>query len=775
MMRSMIHILAKRISIAMIFTMLVFQIQAQSNHTGLPNMKLDQLSDQQILQIWQKSKNSGASESEGLSQLVNMGMDPSEINGFKKRLLKIQSITKINNTGAKNIIKDSAIFMQDSTWVDEIPRFKKRTRYYGYEYFSNPTPILQPDLRVATPQNYILGPGDELSISIYGANVKEMDAVVSPEGTVLLEYKGFVSVTGLTIEDATKKFKSKLATIYPSLNNGGSKLTVTLSKIRSIRVTVIGEAEFPGDYVINAQAGFFNVLYLSNGPTINGSLRKIDLIRNNKVIDSVDFYSFLQKGMLEKNIRLQDQDVIRFRPYQKKLILSGEVRRVGIYELLEKETLADGLQYAGGLTPSAVKDLSKMVQNDIRSLTVKDVAIADFGYTIPHNGDSVFIDKILPVFTNRVVLEGAVYRPGNYELSPQLSVASLIKKADGLREGAFANRAYIKRNRPNLEPTLISFNIKNVLAGTEPDIVLMKDDSVFIAKTDALQNNATISVGGSVKNPGIYAYRRGMQIEDLILLANGFNSDAANHKVELSRLTKNKSDTLANQLLVVTQVDIDSSLLNIKGDHFLEPYDYIYVPQLLNYRNLGSVLLTGEVLYAGAYALEKRNETVQEIISRAGGITPFASMSDVQVYRSGLRVATDFLSKENNKTQKFLLQPGDSIHIPRNETFVEVKGAVFNPQILDFDSNSFLYYISSSGGVTDKGNLKKAYVQYSNGINRKIKHFLFFRNYPKIYPGTKIIVPEQTEGVKKGLNVIEISAITGTLTALVSLISILHL
>lgn len=775
MMRSMIHILAKRISIAMIFTMLVFQIQAQSNHTGLPNMKLDQLSDQQILQIWQKSKNSGASESEGLSQLVNMGMDPSEINGFKKRLLKIQSITKINNTGAKNIIKDSAIFMQDSTWVDEIPRFKKRTRYYGYEYFSNPTPILQPDLRVATPQNYILGPGDELSISIYGANVKEMDAVVSPEGTVLLEYKGFVSVTGLTIEDATKKFKSKLATIYPSLNNGGSKLTVTLSKIRSIRVTVIGEAEFPGDYVINAQAGFFNVLYLSNGPTINGSLRKIDLIRNNKVIDSVDFYSFLQKGMLEKNIRLQDQDVIRFRPYQKKLILSGEVRRVGIYELLEKETLADGLQYAGGLTPAAVKDLGKMVQNDIRSLTVKDVAIADFGYTIPHNGDSVFIDKILPVFTNRVVLEGAVYRPGNYELSPQLSVASLIKKADGLREGAFANRAYIKRNRPNLEPTLISFNIKNVLAGTEPDIVLMKDDSVFIAKTDALQNNATISVGGSVKNPGIYAYRRGMQIEDLILLANGFNSDAANHKVELSRLTKNKSDTLANQLLVVTQVDIDSSLLNIKGDHFLEPYDYIYVPQLLNYRNLGSVLLTGEVLYAGAYALEKRNETVQEIISRAGGITPFASMSDVQVYRSGLRVATDFLSKENNKTQKFLLQPGDSIHIPRNETFVEVKGAVFNPQILDFDSNSFLYYISSSGGVTDKGNLKKAYVQYSNGINRKIKHFLFFRNYPKIYPGTKIIVPEQTEGVKKGLNIIEISAITGTLTALVSLISILHL
>ena len=774
-MRQLIYIIAKRFSIAIIFTVLVIQIQAQSNHTGLPNMKLDQLSDQQIMQIWQKSKNSGASESDGLSQLVNMGMDPSEINAFKKRLLKIQSISKVSNSGAKNIIKDSVSFMQDSTWVDEIPRFKKRTRYYGYEFFSNPNPILQPDLRVATPQNYMLGPGDELSISINGANEKDMDAKVSPEGTVLLEYKGFVSVNGLTIEDATKKIKSKLAGIYPSLNTGASKLTITLSKIRSIRVTVIGEAEFPGDYVMNAQAGFFNVLYLSNGPTINGSLRKIDLIRNNKVIDSVDFYTFLQKGMLEKNIRLQDQDVIRFRPYQKKLILSGEVKRVGIYELLEKETLADGLQYAGGLTPAAIKDLGKMVQNDIRSLTVKDVAIADFGYTIPHNGDSVFIDKILPVYTNRVVLEGAVYRPGNYELSDQLSVLTLIKKADGLLEGAFANRAYIKRNRPNQEPSMISFNIKNVFAGTEPDIILMKDDSVFIAKTDALQSNVTISVGGAVKNPGIYAYRRGMQLEDLILLANGFNSDAANHKVELSRLTKNKSDTLANQLLVVSQVDVDSSLLSIKADHQLEPFDYVYVPQLLNYRNLGSVLLTGEVLYAGTYSLEKRNETVQEIIARAGGITPLASMSDVQVYRTGLRVATDLLSKENSRTQKFLLQPGDSIHIPRKETFVEVKGAVFNPQILDFDSNNFLYYISSSGGVTDKGNLKKAYVQYSNGINRKIKHFLFFRNYPKIYPGTKIIVPEQTESAKKGLNIIEISAITGSLTALVSLISILHL
>ena len=769
------YIMARKLGFLVLTIVLALQLTAQTNHTGLPNMKLDQMSDQQILQLWQKSQKSGLSESEGLSQLVNMGMDPSEINGFKKRLLKIQGFSKTGNSGAKDLIKDSASFMQDSTWVTEIPRIPKKTRYYGYEYFSNPNPILQPDFKVATPQNYILGPGDELSISVTGANVKDMDARVSAEGNIQLEYQGFVAVSGLSIDDATKKIKSKLTSTYPSLNSGTSKLNVTLSHIRSIRVTVIGDAVKPGDYVINAQAGIFNVLYLSNGPTVLGSLRKIDLIRNNKVIDSIDFYAFIQKGLLDKNIRLQDQDVIRFRPYQKKLILSGEVKRAGIYELLDKETLADGLLYAGGLSEAAVKDQAKMVQNDIRSLTVKDISISDFAYTIPRNGDSVFFDKILPIYSNRVVLEGAVYRPGNYELSKGLTVVSLLKKADGPIEAAFLNRAYIKRSEPGLEPTMLSFNLKNVLAGTEPDILLVKNDSVIVSTNDAVQNKLTVTIGGSVKNPGIYAYKRGMILADLILMANGFTNDAANHKVEISRLSKNKSDTLANQLLKVILVDLDSSLLNTRGENPLEPLDYVFVPQLLNYRNLGSVKLTGEVLYAGEYSLEKRNESVREIIARAGGITPFASMGDVQVYRGGLRVATTILSKESSSNNRFLLQPGDSIHIPRNETFVEVKGAIFNPQIIEYDSRSFLSYISKAGGVTDKGNLGKSYVQYSNGINKKIKHFLFFRNYPAILPGTKIIVPEKVEGAKKGLNIIEISAITGTLTALVSLISILHL
>ena len=768
-----LYLLYKLLALIAFLIVIGNQAFAQSNNTGIPSLKLNKLSDQQLIKTWQQAQQSGLSETEAINQLVRKGLDPADVNTYKKRLLQIQGMSKATNTGAKNLIKDSASFMQDSTWVSEVPKMKARSRYYGYEYFSNPTPLFQPDARVATPRNYVLGPGDELSISITGTHIKDMDVRVSPEGNIQLEYLGFIALNGLTIEEATRKIKAKLSSVYTQLNNGNDQLSVTLSNVRSVRVTVIGEAEYPGDYVINAQAGFFNVLYLSNGPTVNGSLRKIDLIRNNKVIDSVDFYEFLQKGIVQKNIRLQDQDIIRYRNFQKKLILSGEVKRPAIYELIDKETLADGLQYAGGVNPSAIKDIAKIVQNDTRSLLVKDVAVNDFVFTIPRNGDSVFIDKILDVYTNRIVLEGAVYRPGNYELTNQLTVAKLIKKADGVRENAYANRAYIKRNRPGQEPALISFDVKKIIAGTEPDILLFKEDTVFIASNEGLRNNLMLSIGGAVKNPGSYAYRRGMHLEDLILMANGFTNDAANHKVEISRLSKNRSDTLSNQLMQILTVNVDTSLKNTADANTLEPQDYIFVPKLLNYISLGSIKLGGEVLYAGEYALEKRNETLQEVLTRAGGISPYASLADVQVFRNSLRVGTNILANIKGNDALFLLRAGDSIYVPRNEPFVEVKGAVFNPQILSFESGSFTSYISEAGGVTDKGNIKKAYVQYSSGINRKIKHFLFFRNYPRIYPGSKIIVPEKTESDRKGMSILEVSALTGSLSALISLISIL--
>lgn len=749
-----------------------FTNYAQGGNTPLQMGKVSQLSDQQIMQIWQQTQKAGISESDAIKLLVKKGMDPSEVTNFKRRLVQLQGSNK-SKFGA-NMIKDTTDFIKDSSWVFEVPQLKKKSNYYGYEFFSNPNNNFEPNLRIATPKNYVLGPDDEIIINVTGLNESTVDAKISPEGTVQMPYAGIISLNGLTIEQASQKIKNKMKQAYPALASGRTQLFVTLSNMKSIRINVVGEAEHPGNYLISSMAGFFNVLYLANGPSEKGSLRKIELIRNNKVIDVIDFYSFLQKGIMGKEIRLEDQDIIRFPLYRKRVFLSGEVKRPAIFELLEKETLAELLRFGGGLEAAALKDVAKIVQMGDKEMKMRDVVAADFNYFIPRDGDSVFFEKVLPRFNNRVILTGAVYRPGNYELTEHLTLAKLIKKADGLKQDAFTNRGYIKRRNESSERELISFHTGNIVKGKQPDILLLKEDSVFILSKDSLQDIPSITVAGNVRIPGSFQYRDGMSVEDVIVMAGGFTNDAATHKIEISRLEKNTGDTLANKLIDLITLDVDATLSNQNSKTLLQPLDYVFVPRLLNYRNLGSVKIRGEVLYAGDYSLEKRNETIQEVIQRSGGISPFASMADVQVFRKGLRVGTTLLSDFSRQNEKFLLQPDDSIYIPKKQPFVEVKGAVFNPQIVSYQSERFMSYISDVGGITDKGNLKKAYVQYSNGINRKIHHFLFFRTYPKVLPGSKIFVPEKTETASKGLSVFEVSTLFGSLATLVSLIVVLR-
>ena len=765
-----------RIAVAAILCLLITQnlLAQQGSMSGFSSMKVGQMSDQQIMQIWQQAQKSGMSETEAMNLLVRKGLNPTEVNGFKKRLVQLQSSNKSKFT-TQNTIKDTSEFMRDSSWIVEVPQQKKISLNYGFEFFSNPGNSFEPNMRIYTHKNYIVGPDDELNISLTGLNEANIDAKVSPEGNIQIPYAGIVNLNGLSIEQATQKIKNKMKNVYPAIVSGKTSLFISLGNIKSIRISVIGEAERPGNYLVSALASFFNVLYLSGGPSNNGSLRKIELIRNNKIIETIDFYSFLQKGLLQKDIRLEDQDVIRFPVYEKRVYISGEIKRPAIYELLSKETLTDLIQYGGGLGDSATKDVAKIVQIGDKEKKIKDISASDYSYYIPHNADSVFFEKILPRYGNRIVLTGAVYRPGNYELTDHLSLAQLIKKADGLREDAFANRGYIKRKKNDAEREFISFDTKEIIAGNQTDISLLREDSVFILAKDSLQDIPVITIAGSVRTPGSFQYRKGLALEDVILLAGGFTNDAANHKIEISRLEKNKADTLANKLIDILRIDVDADLHQQKNKTLLQPLDYIFVPRLLNYHSLGNIQIRGEVLYAGDYTLERRDETVQEVIKRAGGITPYASMGDVQVYRKGLRVGTNLLSENSRHSEKFLLQPDDSIYIPRNEPFVEVKGAVFNPQILSYEPGSFRSYINNVGGVTDKGNLKKAYIQYSNGISKKSRHFLFFRSYPKVLPGSKITVPEKSGTEKKGLSLVEISAFTAILTALVSLANILKL
>ena len=762
------YLQAKKLLLWMVLCMIAFSVMAQKSGTA-PNVS--QLSNQQILMMWQQAQKGGGNENDAIKQLIRSGgLSANDVNNFKKRLLQARASSK---TKLKDQVSDTASFMHDSSWVQGVPQLRKASPYYGFDFFSNPNITFETNLNINPPRTYLLGPGDALTLTLTGLNETSVSDKISRDGSFQVPHGDMINLGRLTMEQAEEKIKGKMKQAYPALATGQTKLFLTLDNTRNINVYIIGEAARPGKYTVSALSGFFNVLYLSEGPSPQGSLRKLELIRNDKVIAYIDFYGFLQKGIFNNELRLEDQDIIRIPVYTKRVNLTGEVKRPLIYELLEKETLADLLNYAGGFEGDAYKESVKVVQVGGKEKKIRDIYSIDFANFIPLNADSVHIDHVLATYTNRVLINGAVQRPGAYELTEGLTLSKLIKNADGLRDDAFTSLGSINRRKTeDAEREFISFDLKKIKNGTAADPVLIKNDSIFIPSKDSIRDFPTITVIGNVRVPGIFEFRKGMSIEDAVLMAGGFTIDAANHKVEITRIEKNKADTLANQLSNTIKLDVDSSLSNSGSKTLLQPLDYINVPRLLNYRILGNVQIKGEVLYAGDYTLERRDESIQELIARAGGVSPYASISNTQVFRNGTRVATTIFA-DKNRSEKFLLLPGDSIFIPRDVPFVEVKGAVFNPQILRYESNSFTSYISDAGGTTDKGNLKKAYIQYSNGVNRKIRHFLFFRNYPKVLPGSKIFVPEKSDSEKKGISPFEISALAGLLAALVGMINVL--
>ena len=740
---------------------------------NLKGLKVNQLSDQQMTQVWQQFSGSGMSESEAVKMMVKNGLNPNEVGPLKNRLVSLQTSQKKLKTGSKLLIKDTATFLHDTSWIAEVPYIRKTSKYYGYEIFSNPGTGFEPNFNLATPANYILGPGDMLNITLTGLNETEVSAKVSKEGSINIEYVGYVFLNGLTVEQAKQRIFSKISKSYPALTTGKTHLNVSVESIRSIKVSVVGEVERAGDYHVSAVASFFNALYITGGPTENGSLRAIQLIRNNKTVASIDLYPFLQKGILQNDIRLEDQDVIVFVPNHKRVEMAGQVKRPFIYELLPNETLIQALNYAGGFSDSAFTDRLKVVQLNGREKTFKDIESNVFANYVPQQGDLIYAEKLEPVFENKVTIAGAVYRPGQYGYTPNLTLKTLLKKTDGLRPDAFLTRATIKRISATRERSMLSVNLQNLFQNASADIALHSEDTIQIYTKQELEELQYITIEGYVRNPGKILYREGMQVQDLIAMAGGFTKDAALHRVELSRIIKNKTDILTNELVDLVKLSLDSSLASSDAKYVLQAQDYIYVPRLLNSVFIGDVKVNGAVLFPGNFALEKRDETIENILTRAGGLTKYGSLKDLQVYRNGVLIGVN-LDENNSKDLSLPLLPGDSLFISRNDPFVEITGAVYSPQLTRYESSSFKSYISAAGGVKNRASLAKAYIHYGNGINQKQTKFLFFRFYPRVTPGSKIIVPEMPEK-EKGLSVTELSAITSIVSALVGLAAILKL
>lgn len=738
---------------------------------NVQNFKIDNLNDDQILALYQKFLSSGISEETTYQLLQQKGLPATEVDKLKKRIAKVKSGAINDNKITQKPKLDSISHSRQAQNIPPQIFTKIESKVYGQSFFNNSNLSFQPDLRIATPKDYVLGSSDQLIILLTGLNESSLKTEVTPEGNIQIPYVGLIFVNGLTIEQAQAQIKDKMRRFYPALSSGQTKLSVTLGNIRSIRVTIIGEVKKPGAYTISSLSTMFNALYQTGGPTENGSLRNIEVIRGNSVIQTVDLYSFLQKGLLDENIRLEDQDVIRIPFYQKRVVLIGEVKMPSAYELKPNETIFDLIEYAGGFGPNAYQQMVKVFQKGKTEQQIKNIPDNIYTNYVPQNADSVVVGRILDRFTNRVSIYGAIYRPGPFELRNGLTLMELIKDANGLKGDALLTRGYINRVTPDLTKQTISFSLSDIMTGKSADIALHREDEVYIVSTDEMKNDLSVSISGLVKQPGSYDFREGMQLADLIVLAGGFEYNAANHRIEISRIIKNKSDTVANQLVKTFTVYLDSNLISTTPFQ-LQPLDKITVPRLVNYQVLSNVNIGGEVLFPGAYALQRRDETALDLIERAGGLTPSGSLKNAQIYRNGLRVDANLTGEEMER--KLILLPQDSLFIPKENPFVEVVGGVNTPQLFRYNSKNLKYYINTAGGIKQNVKLKNAYVSYPNGINKPVKHFLFIKNYPIITEGSKIVVPPPSLDVKVKLGVGEISAVATAITALVSIIAILR-
>ena len=779
----------------------------------LSSFKVDDLSDNDVAKFKQQLQQSGLSETQAEQLALQRGLPSSELNKLRARLASSNGNNKNSSITSRAI---SRVTESDSS--DYIPRSMQREKekeikntVFGSELFDNPTPIFEPNLRIPTPKNYILGPDDELIIDVFGYQEANYRVTVSPEGSINIPFIGIVPVVGLTIEQATKRIKSKMIhSGYASMANNQTELQVSIGKIRSIKVTVIGEVKKPGSYNISSLSTLFNALYAAGGPTNKGSFREIEVIRNNKVITKLDAYDFLLRGDQTNNVRLTDQDVIRIPPAKVQVSLMGEVKREGIFEILPTNNLSNLVDFSGGFSNEAYTASVQVKQVTEKERRIKDVAKTNFGTYKPQKGDSIVVAKILNRYDNKVTILGAVYRPGTYELEDGFTLSSLIAKADGLKEDAFKDRGVVVRtNDTDLTKKIIPFDIQAILSKKVTDISLQKNDEVVIGEAAAYKEKYTLTLEGEVKKPGIFPYFQGITLSDLLFLAEGVTDAAAMGNIEIARRVKSDDDSRKNEMATIINVSAQKDLKLINSEIELQPWDVVSVRKKKDYREQISVKVEGEVKYPGNYVLAEKNERVSNLLKRAGGLTGEAFIEAANLIRvnSSIQKQTNEAEEKVKKIQKelkdtsstltesytkptikvglnltkiisnpdgiddILLQEGDVLSIPKQKNEIKVNGEVMMPSEVVYKNDASLnYYIDKAGGYTDNARERKVYVIYPNGDASRIKHFLFFKQYPTITPGSEILVPKIPDKKGGGLSTAEIIGLTSAIASLAGVV-----
>ena len=779
---------------------------------NLSTVEIDDLTDQQIVKFFERAQESGLTEDQLAIIAQQRGMSSLQISKLRARFAQIQlqegsdgslnTADRLRSSGFEEKIETTffeELVTKNATRKDEL-------QIFGSDIFMSEQPF-ESSPNVATPSNYILGPGDELIIDIYGASETTYREVISPDGKIAISGVGPISVSGISIDVAKARLFNKLSSIYSGLKGSSPNtyMELSLGTVRTILVDVVGNAKIPGTYPLSSFSTAFNAVYVAGGPSENGSMRHVEIRREGELISTLDIYTYFFKGDNSSNPSLKDGDVIVIKTYQGRVTFDGAVKNPAIYELIEGETVDDLLDYSGGFSSEAFEGSINISRKADQKREIKTVSKEEYNKALLVGGDEITVSPIIDRFTNRVSVEGAVLSPAHYQLTDELTLSELIKKAQGLREDAYLKRGNIIRLKKDFTLTNISFDINAVLDGSQ-DYLLQAEDVVFIPSIFDVEENKTITVQGEVRNPGEYPYVSGMTVEDLLNVSGGLKESANVSYVEIARrVVKNTESSKASEIFTVP-IDKSLGLSNESSSFKLEPFDVVLIKASALYKKQNVIKIEGEVMYPGYYSLESDNDKLSDIISRAGGLTSSAYPKGAILIRRqfdegettdvvGARnlrneqlkdlIKRDSINELNSLSAKqegvgielekalinpdskhdLILQDGDLLSIPSELQTVRILGEVLYPTNARFDQSfSFKKYVSLAGGFSDNAKVSKAYILYANGRAQRTKRILFFKKYPKVEPGADLIIPQKPE-IRK-LSAQEIIGITSSIATL---------
>lgn len=696
---------------------------------------------------------------------------------------------------------------------------KDKHRVFGRDIFNNKELSFEPNMNIATPQNYRLGPGDAVIIDIYGASQRTIQSTVSPDGEVTIEGYGPVNVSGLTVAQANARLRNTLGSRYRS-----SRVKLTVGQTKTIMVNVMGEVKAPGTYTLSAFATVFHALYMAGGTNNLGTLRNIKVYRHNRLVTVVDIYDYILNGKLTGNVRLADNDVIVVGPYDCLVNISGKVKRPMFYEMKKNESLNSVLKYAGGFTGDAYTKAVRVNRKTGREYSVFNVEEFDYANFRIADGDSVSVDSILPRYANTVEIKGAVFRPGMYNLGEQInSVRTLVEHAEGLTEEAFTARAVMHRMKADRSLEVISVDIAGIMSGKVADIPLKENDVLFIPTRQDKMIERTITIRGEVNYPGTYKYADNETIEDFVLQAGGLTDKASVVKVNVSRRVNNPK-ALRPDSIIAKSFELtlkDGFVIDGTPGFTLMPFDEVYIRKNPSYTEQQNVSIEGEVVFQGAYTMTKRPSRLSDLYHMAGGATDHAYIKGARLLRRTNQTERDLMyaiykkerenqlknllqlaassnngsaiqqsaeSAKNAELEKFnipneypvgidlaealknpgsdedlVLREGDRLIVPQYDGTVKINGAVmFANTVAYVKGKRASYYIDEAGGFASDAVKSKAYVIYMNGKVAKVSQGA------RILPGCEIVVPSK---LKRKMSVAETMSLGSSMSSIAAMIA----